>query len=85
MTYHLLALPDMQARCHKQQRELCKRDRRRSTNSSHESYKPNTMRVVTGLDRVPQDAPSSMIHGAAMAVLHIAPLSLIKPVQQFIC
>ena len=26
-----------------------------------------------------------MIHGAAMAVLHITPLTLIKSVQQFIC
>ena len=43
------------------------------------------MRVVTGLDRVLQDAPSSMMHGAAMAVLHITPLSLITPVQQLIC
>ena len=44
-----------------------------------------TMRVVTSLATVPQDAPSSMMHGAALAVLHITPLSVIAPVQQFIC
>ena len=36
-----------------------------------------TMGVATGLARVAQDAPSSMMHGAAMAVLHITPLTYV--------
>ena len=41
------------------------------------------MGVVTSLARVPKDAPSSMMHGAAMLMLHITPLSSITPMQQF--
>ena len=44
-----------------------------------------TTGVVTGLATVGQDAPSSMMHGASIAVLHITPLSVMRPVQQFIC
>ena len=40
------------------------------------------MGVVTGLGTVPQDAPSSIMHGDAMLMLHITPLSSITPVQQ---
>ena len=54
----------------------------RKHSSSHGSCKTEPWRWSA---RALQNAPSSMIHGAAMAALHITSLAITRLVQQFIC
>ena len=82
LTYHLYLLPEHSQRLIQAARHQGILNTRRNPNSIHEGANP-IMGIVTGLARAPPDAPSSMMHGAASVSLHISPLSVITPVQQF--
>ena len=54
-------------------------------NSGHESCNPTTEVVIGLAGALPQDAPLSMMHGAAPETLHKTPLSSILLLQQLSC